>query len=89
MMFALEGVEGRVVTGPTEAVEELKRARKTRDLGLVIITDEIEGWAPDLVAQIRFARETPLIVNIPGPTGHTAQATGLADYIREAVGIRI
>jgi V/A-type H+/Na+-transporting ATPase subunit F len=89
LLFALEGTEGKVVENQNEAIEEIKRIKKARSYGLLIVTEEVAGWASESIMQLRFSKELPLVIDIPGSQGHIQSGKNLAEYIREAVGIRI
>lgn len=88
-IFALGGMSGQVVDTPEKAVEELKRLRRTKEYGLIIVTEQIAVWAADWIAKARFSKEHLLILDIPGAGGPIDMGKSLVDYIREAVGIRI
>lgn len=89
LLFALEGTEGKVIENQNDAIEEIKRIKRSRSYGLLIVTEEIAHWASDVITQLRFSKELPLVIDIPGAGGHVQSGKNLADYIREAVGIRI
>lgn len=89
LLFALEGAEGKVIENQNEAVEEIKRIKRARTYGLLIVTEQIAHWASDPIAQLRFSKDLPLVIDIPGAKGDTEKGKNLADYIREAIGIRI
>lgn len=89
LLFALEGTESKIVDNASEAIEAVKRIKKSRSYGLLIVTETVAEWASDQIMQLRFSKELPLVIDIPGPKGHVQNGKNLADYIREAVGIRI
>lgn len=89
LLFALEGTEGKIIQNQNEANEEIKRIKRARNYGLLIVTEEVEQWASEAIMQLRFSKELPLVLDIPGSGGHIQTKKNLADYIREAVGIRV
>jgi len=89
LLFALEGAESKVVESQSEAIEAVKRIKKSRNYGLLVVTEEVANWASEQIMQLRFSKELPLVIDVPGPKGHVQNGKSLADYIREAVGIRI
>ena len=89
LLFALEGAEGKVVSNQSEAIEEIKKIKRARNYGLLIVTEEVAEWASESIMQLRFSKELPLVMDIPGAKGHVEAKKNLADYIREAVGIRV
>lgn len=88
-MFQLGGIEGSIVANPETALEELKRIRRAKDYGLVIVTEEVAQWTSDWISKIRFSKEHLIILDIPGSIGPIDKGKDLIEYIREAVGIRI
>lgn len=89
LLFALEGVEGKIIESQNEAIEEIKRIKRSRSYGLLIVTEEIAHWASEVISQLRFSKDLPLVLDIPGAKVDTEKGKNLADYIREAIGIRI
>lgn len=91
LLFAMAGIEGTIVDNQdeNEINDEIKRIRKSKEYGLLIVTEKITTLAYDLINSIRFSREHLLIVEVPDKNGHIETGKSLADYIREAVGIRI
>lgn len=89
MLFALAGIDGKEVTDEETAISEIKRIRREGDYGLVLVTEQVSVWADEIIRKIRFSKSTLLITEIPDKNGHIETGKSLADYIREAVGIRI
>lgn len=91
LLFAMGGIEGSIVREDEEdrIIDEIKRIRKSKEYGLLIITEKITTIAYELINSIRFSREHLLVVEVPDKNGHIETGKSLADYIREAVGIRI
>ncbi len=89
LLFGLEGVESRIVENQENAIEEIKKIRKSRSCGLIVVTERVAEWARDLINQMRFSKELPLVIDIPDSRGHIEGIKTLSDYIREAVGIRV
>ncbi len=87
--FELLGIEARILENEESFAEELKRIKKTRDCGILIVTENVVSFTKDLVDSLRFSKETPLIVDVPSIKGKTQGRLSLSDYIREAIGIKI
>lgn len=87
--FRLAGVPGEVVTSALAATVALERAATRPDCGVVILTEKIADGIRPLVEQIRFARERPLVVVIPGPEGPGRERKSLRQFVQEAVGIHL
>jgi V/A-type H+-transporting ATPase subunit F len=86
--FRYAGVRGVVVNSPEEAAAELDRLAAERADLIIITTQRIANSVRDRIAEIRYAGELPLVVEIPGPEGPDAESPSLVKMIREAVGIR-
>ena len=86
--FRLAGVPGEVAASASEAAVAVEAAARA-DCGVLIITETIANTIRPLVDEIRFEREHPLIVEIPGPEGASLGRKSLRQLVQEAVGIRI
>jgi V/A-type H+-transporting ATPase subunit F len=87
--FRLAGVSGEAVISASEAAAALDAAVARADCGVIILTEKIADAIRTLVDQIRFERERPLIVEIPGPDGALPGRKNLRQLAQEAVGIRL
>jgi V/A-type H+/Na+-transporting ATPase subunit F len=87
--FRLAGVSGEVATAAREATAAVQAANARPDCGVIILTESIAGTIRPLVEQLRFEREHPLIVIIPGPEGAAHERKSLRQLVQEAVGIRL
>lgn len=89
VLFSMTGFEGSIIENKAQAVAEVKRVRNSKEYGLLIINEKTAQWASDLIDKIRFSKSRLVVVEIPDKDGHIETGKTLADYIREAVGIRI
>ena len=87
--FRLAGVSGDAVSAAPEAAAALHAAAGRPDCGVIILTDKIANAIRPLVEQLRFEREQPLIIVIPGPEGAARAGKSLRQLVQEAVGIRL
>jgi V/A-type H+-transporting ATPase subunit F len=87
--FRLAGVSGVAVASAPAAAAAVEAAAMRADCGIIILTGEIAETIRPLVEQIRFERERPLIVEIPGPEGALPGRKSLRQLVQEAVGILI
>jgi V/A-type H+-transporting ATPase subunit F len=87
--FRLAGVEGRTVATPDEARAALAEVLLEHDCGVVIMTERIADAVKEEVQTVRFGREYPLIVEIPGPDGALPGHRSVREVVQEAVGMRI
>ncbi len=87
--FRLAGIRGEVVTTPAEAAAALQRAVERPDCGIVIITDRTAAGIRSAVDAVRFERDRPVILEIPGPGGPLPGRKSLRQLVQEAVGISL
>ncbi len=87
--FRLAGVAGQAVATADDAARALAEACAKSDCGILIITQQVAAGIRQIVDAIRFEREQPLIVEIPGPSGAAQARRGLREMAQEAIGIRI
>ena len=85
----LAGVEGRTVTSAQEASAALDAAVAEQDVGLIILTQDVAAGIRSQIEAHRLAREQPLIVEIPGPTGPLPGHLGLHQIVQAAAGISV
>ncbi len=89
LFFELQGVETRVVESEAEFQEELKKIKKQKGYGLIIITEEVADFAKSSVDALRFSKDLPLVIDVPSIKGGESTKINLSDYIREAIGVKI
>ncbi len=87
--FQFAGVAGRAVTTNLEALTAIDEALVQPDCGIIIITQEIASNIREKIESIRFERNRPLIVEIPGPEGELPGRKTLRQFVQEAVGISV
>lgn len=87
--FRLAGVDGQVVPTAGKALEALEKVLNEPDCAIVILTSPVADLIRERVEAIRLERDYPLIVEIPGPGGQTAESRSLRKFVQEAVGIRL
>jgi vacuolar-type H+-ATPase subunit F/Vma7 len=87
--FRFAGVRGTVVADADEAGAVLDQLAAEHAEQVVIVTEQIAEGIRDRISAIRFGEALPLIVEIPGPEGPSAEGPSLLKLIREAVGIKL
>ena len=89
LFFQLEGIETRVVENEIEFIEELKKIKKSKVYGLMVVTEDVVKMAKSSIDSLRFSKELPLVIDIPSIKGKVKEKISLSDYIREAIGVKI
>ena len=87
--FRLAGVSGEVAAGPAEAAAAVRKAIAQPDCGVIILTGKTADAIRSSLDQIRFERDRPLIIEIPGPEGPGSGRKSLRQWVQESVGIRL
>ena len=87
--FRMAGISGQVITRPDQAVKALSQALGRPDLGVIIVTDAVAATIPAQISEVRYERDTPLIVEIPGPSGSSAASSRLLHAVQDATGVRM
>ena len=87
--FRLAGVEGEVVHTPVEAGEAFRRATAQPGLGILVLAQGVAWGIQEQVDSFRLERDSPLLVEIPGPDGPLPERKDLRHLVHSAVGIRL
>ena len=87
--FKYAGLDGDVVESPQQARRVFSEVVKNESVGVIIITDQAAETIGEEVTRVLYESRRPMIVQIPGPEGPSPTRRGLAEMIREAVGVKI
>ena len=87
--FRLAGIAGQVVASAEQAAAAVKDATAHPDCGVIVLTERVAAGIRQQVETIRWERDRPLIVEIPGPEGPLPGRKRLRQFVQEAVGIRV
>ncbi len=85
----LAGVDGVVVHTYEEVKQALETAVSDREIGILLVAEKLSTSYPELFHDIKLTNKTPLIVEIPDRHGSDTLSAAIAEYVREAVGIKI
>jgi V/A-type H+-transporting ATPase subunit F len=83
----LVGVSGVIAHDRFDLKIELDKVSRDRDVGIVIVTENLAARFADVIGEFRAARNQPLIVQIPDRHGSARGGDFISHYLREAVGI--
>jgi vacuolar-type H+-ATPase subunit F/Vma7 len=87
--FRFVGVPGTVVRTADEAREQFRALTRKGEARVLILTEEVSAMIPRDIMDWQMGGAYPLIVEIPGISGHLEGRTSLIDSIRDAVGIHV
>jgi len=85
----LVGVDGAVVHTMDELKEQLDIVLKDKDIGIVLIIENLARKFPEIIDEIKLKRRLPLIVEIPDRHGTGRTPDFITAYVREAIGIKL
>lgn len=85
----LAGIRGVIVHDKKEILQELEKALKDKEIGIIIITELVLEKINDKVMELKAKLEYPLIVVIPDRHGFKHEGDFITRYIRESVGLKI
>ena len=87
--FALAGVRGQIVTTAEELDRALDAALADKEVGIVLVTEDVADLNRRRVDMLRVHSSVPLVVEIPGPEGPRPDRPSLSEVIRRTIGVRI
>ena len=87
--FSLAGVSGRAVTTAEEADKALDEAFSSKDVGIILVTQDIASMLHARVEDLKLHSTVPLVVEIPSPAGVPADQPSLGEIVLKAIGIKL
>ncbi len=87
--FSLVGISGRAATSAAEVNEALDDVLAAKDVGVVLVTEDVARLIVSRMDNLKLHSTVPLIVEVPGPEGVRSDQPTLAEVVRRAIGIRI
>ncbi|HLO28352.1 MAG TPA: V-type ATP synthase subunit F [Anaerolineales bacterium] len=87
--FSLAGVGGRVATTADEVNQALDEAQASRDVGIILVTQDVAELIPARMEHLKLRSTVPLVVEIPAEGGAPAGQASLGEIVLRAIGIRL
>lgn len=87
--FSLAGVDGRTVINPDEANRALDEALAAKDVGIVLVTQDVAKMVQARMDDLKLHSTVPLIVEIPSPAGVSPDEPSLSEIVLRAIGIKL
>jgi vacuolar-type H+-ATPase subunit F/Vma7 len=87
--FSLTGIEGIAVSTPEETNKALDDAFATKDIGIILITQDVSSQIQARMDQLEQHSAIPLVVEIPGPGGTNTDQPSIGDVLLRAIGVKI
>ena len=86
--FSLAGVHGQAVSTPDEVNQALDTALAAKDIGIILITQDVARLIQARVEDLKFHSTIPLVVEIPSPEGVSPDEPSLSEIVLRAIGIK-
>jgi V/A-type H+/Na+-transporting ATPase subunit F len=87
--FSLAGVGGRVASTADEVNLALDEAQASKDVGIVLVTQDVAKLVPARMEQLKLRSTVPLVVEIPAGGGAPQGEESLGEIVLRAIGIRL
>ena len=87
--FSLAGVGGRVATTAAQVNQALDDAQAARDVGIVLVTQDVAQLIPARMEHLKLRSTVPLIVEIPSQGGVPEGQASLGEIVLRAIGIKL
>jgi vacuolar-type H+-ATPase subunit F/Vma7 len=87
--FSLAGVSGVTVSTVEETNKALDEALASTDIGIILITQDVSSLIQTRMDQLRQQSTVPLVVEIPGPNGVSADEPSIGDVLLRAIGVKL
>lgn len=84
--FKLSGINTMEVSTRSEALEALRVARATKDVGVILVTDRAGAYIEEEVKGHITEKPIPLILEVPS-RGQKPKRRSAAELLKELVGI--
>ena len=85
----MAGMEGEVVQDAATFEATLARLSDDPEIGVIVDSEGLTRFSPQLLTQWKLKKQRPLLVEIPERGGSSAISQTITDYIVSTIGIRI
>lgn len=87
--FSLAGVHGQAAASAAEVNQALDDALKTKDIGIVLVTQDVAALIQPRMDDLKLHSTIPLVVEIPSPAGVPEGQPSLGEVVLRAIGIKL
>jgi V/A-type H+-transporting ATPase subunit F len=87
--FSLAGVGGQIATTAAEANQALDDAQASKDVGIVLVTQDVAELIPARMEHLKLRSTIPLVTEIPSRGGVPEGQASLGDIVLRAIGIKL
>ncbi len=86
--FKLSGIHTSEVSSRPEALEALRLARATKDVGVILITDKAAAYIRDEIKAHINEKPIPLVLELPS-RGQMPKRKSAAELLKELAGLGV
>ncbi|MEA3308010.1 MAG: V-type ATP synthase subunit F [Chloroflexota bacterium] len=87
--FALAGVGGEVVEDAAALRQALSQTLGDAGVGIVLVTEDVAAFDRLYVGRLKLRSTVPLLVEIPGATGPSADCLPLGEMVHRMTGVKV
>jgi len=87
--FGLVGVHGQVASTAREISQALDEALGDPEAGIILVTEDAAQLIRPRMDHLMMRSTVPLVVEIPGPEGPSADRPSLSELVRRAIGVKL
>jgi V/A-type H+/Na+-transporting ATPase subunit F len=89
LSFGMVGVSGKTAASPDEAETAFQEMLEDRNVGIIIVTENVADMMRATVDKYLFTVSFPLIVEIPDRKGAKPGRRGFKELVNGAIGIKL
>ncbi|MGN0687255.1 MAG: V-type ATP synthase subunit F [Oscillospiraceae bacterium] len=89
MGMRLAGIEGETAHTPEEINSAIDRAFADENVAVVLITEKLVELNRERIYNLKLSCRRPLIVEIPDRHGNSRVTEAIAQYVSEAIGLKL
>jgi len=87
--FSLVGVNGIAVKTAPEVNQALDDALANPEAGIVLVTEDVSRLIQARMDHLKLRSTVPLVVEIPGPEGMSADQPSINEIVLRAIGVKL
>lgn len=84
----LAGIEGTVTNSVSKVADTLEKLSQDPETGVILINENLASLCSNIISEFRKENTLPLITEIPDRHSK-GTSNPIADYVNEAIGIKI